>query len=78
MKEKDLLKRIRGILVLAIVLTGFCSLVCAGGLIFEIQEAELEQLKKLLSEGYSIRECAEEMGLSKSTAHRLKKKLEAE
>lgn len=46
--------------------------------IFEIQEAELEQLKKLLSEGYSIRECAEEMGLSKSTAHRLKKKLEAE
>lgn len=46
--------------------------------IFEIQEAELEQLKKLLSEGYSIRECAEEMGLSKSTTHRLKKKLEAE
>ncbi|MDE5682124.1 MAG: AAA family ATPase [Mailhella sp.] len=46
--------------------------------IFEIQEAELEQLKKLLNEGYSIRECAEEMGLSKSTAHRLKKKLEAE
>ncbi len=46
--------------------------------IFEIQEAELKQLKKLLSEGYSIRECAEEMGLSKSTAHHLKKKLEAE
>ncbi len=37
--KKDFLKRIRGILVLAIVLTGFCSLVCAGGLIFEIQEA---------------------------------------
>ncbi len=46
--------------------------------IFEIQEAELEQLKKLLGEGYSIRDCAEEMGLSKSTVHRLKKKLDME
>lgn len=46
--------------------------------VFEIQEAELEQLKKLLGEGYSIRDCAEEMGLSKSSVHRLKKKLDME
>ncbi len=46
--------------------------------IFEIHEAELEQLKKLLSEGYSLRDCAEEMGISKSTVHRLKKKLDIE
>lgn len=46
--------------------------------VFEIQEAELEQVKKLMNEGYSIRECAEEMGLSKSTVHRLKKKLDME
>ncbi|MDD2967570.1 MAG: AAA family ATPase [Desulfovibrionaceae bacterium] len=44
--------------------------------VFEVAEAELEQIKKLLDEGYSIRECAEELGISKSAAHRLKLKLE--
>ena len=33
-------------------------------------------LKRLLGEGYSIRDCAEEMGKSKSSVHRLKRKLE--
>ena len=44
--------------------------------IFEIAEAEMEQLKKLLDEGFSLRECAEEMDISKSAVHRLKKKME--
>ena len=35
-----------------------------------------EELKRLLGEGYSIRDCAEEMGKSKSSVHRLKRKLE--
>ena len=33
-------------------------------------------LKRLLSEGYSIRDCAEEMGKSKGAIQRLKKKLD--
>ena len=37
---------------------------------------ELAELKRLLSEGYSIRDCAEEMGKSKAAVQRLKKKLE--
>lgn len=43
----------------------------------DIEDAELDELKALLSEGLSIRDCAEEMGKSKSAVHRLKKKLEA-
>ena len=42
----------------------------------ELEDVELEELKRLLSEGYSIRDCAEEMGKSKSALHRLKRKLE--
>jgi len=42
----------------------------------ELAEAEMEQLKRLLGEGMTVRECAEEMGISKSAAHRLKQKLE--
>ena len=42
----------------------------------EIEDVELEELKRLLDEGYSIRDCAEEMGKSKSAVHRLKRKLE--
>ena len=42
----------------------------------EIEDVELEELKRLLGEGYSIRDCAEEMGKSKSAVHRLKRKLE--
>lgn len=44
--------------------------------VLDIVEAEMDQIKKLLEEGYTIRECAEEMGISKSVAHRLKQKLE--
>jgi len=36
----------------------------------------MEELKRLLDEGYSIRDCAEEMGKSKSAVHRMKRKLE--
>ena len=43
----------------------------------EIEDVELEELKRLLDEGYSIRDCAEEMGKSKGAIQRLKKKLEA-
>jgi putative DNA primase/helicase len=42
----------------------------------ELDDAELDQLKQLLSEGFSIRDCAEEMGMSKSAIHRLKRRLE--
>ena len=44
--------------------------------ILEIAEAEMEQVKKLLEEGYSVRECAEEMGISKSSVHRFKQRIE--
>lgn len=44
----------------------------------ELEDVELEELKRLLGEGYSIRDCAEEMGKSKSAIQRLKKKLDGE
>ncbi|WP_300554323.1 AAA family ATPase [Desulfovibrio sp.] len=42
----------------------------------ELVNVQAEQLKQLLAEGFSIRDCADEMGVSKSVVHRLKKKLE--
>ena len=42
----------------------------------EMAEAEMEQIKRLLTEGLTVRECAEEMGISKSAAHRLKQRIE--
>ncbi len=42
----------------------------------EIEDVELDELQRLLAEGYSIRDCAEEMGKSKGAVQRLKKKLE--
>ncbi len=42
-----------------------------------IEDAELEHLARILSEGTTIRDAAEEMGISKSAAGRLKKKLDA-
>lgn len=42
----------------------------------ELEDMELAELKRLLAEGYSIRDCAEEMGKSKAAVQRLKKKLE--
>ena len=42
----------------------------------ELEDVELESLRRLLKEGYSIRDCAEEMGKSKGAIQRLKKKLE--
>ena len=42
----------------------------------ELEDVELAGLKRLLAEGYSIRDCAEEMGKSKAAVQRLKKKLE--
>ena len=42
----------------------------------ELADAQAEELKRLLAEGLSLRDCAEEMGLSKSTLHRLKRRLE--
>ena len=44
----------------------------------ELEDVELDELKRLLREGYSIRDCAEEMGKSKGAIQRLKKKLEGE
>ncbi|MBD5539209.1 MAG: AAA family ATPase [Desulfovibrio sp.] len=43
----------------------------------DIEEADLERLRRLLADGYSIRDAAEEMGKSKSAVDRLKRKLEA-
>ena len=43
-----------------------------------LEDVELEVLKRLLNEGYSIRDCAEEMGKSKGAIQRLKKKLDGE
>jgi hypothetical protein len=42
-----------------------------------IADAELDRVRPLLAEGLSIRDIAEETGLSRSKVHRLKKKLEA-
>lgn len=44
----------------------------------ELEDVELDELKRLLREGCSIRDCAEEMGKSKGAIQRLKKKLEGE
>lgn len=41
-----------------------------------IEDAELEQLRTLFNEGYSIREAAQEMGLSAGKVQRLKKKMQ--
>jgi putative DNA primase/helicase len=41
----------------------------------DIVDAKLDQLESLLDEGLSIRECAAEMGISKSAVQRLKAKL---
>jgi len=43
----------------------------------DIEDAKLDQLRRLLGDGYSIRDAAEEMGISKSAADRLKRKMEA-
>ena len=43
----------------------------------DIETADLERLGRLLAEGCTIREAAEEMGISKSNAGRLKKKLDS-
>lgn len=43
----------------------------------ELVDVQAETLKTLLAEGLSLRDCAEEMGVSKSTLHRLKKQIEA-
>ena len=43
-----------------------------------LEDVELETLKRLLSDGYSIRDCAEKMGKSKGAIQRLKKKLDGE
>lgn len=42
----------------------------------DIEDAELDHLRRLLDEGCTIRDAAEEMGLTKSTVGRLKKKLD--
>ena len=44
----------------------------------ELEDVELEELKRLLSEGYSIRDCAEEMEKSKGAIQRLKRKLDGQ
>jgi hypothetical protein len=41
-----------------------------------VEDVEMEQLRRLLSEGYTIRDAVEEMGKSKSVIHRMKSKLE--
>jgi len=43
--------------------------------VLEIQHAKEDQIKELLDAGFTMRQIAEEMGISKSTAHRRKKKL---
>lgn len=43
----------------------------------DIFDAQADELKRLLALGLSVRDCAEEMGVPKSTVHRLKKRLEA-
>lgn len=41
----------------------------------ELEDVEMEALKKLLAEGLSVRDCAEEMGISKSAVQRMKRRL---
>ena len=43
----------------------------------DIEDAELDHMARLMAEGCTIRDAAEEMGISKSAAGRLKKKLDA-
>ena len=43
----------------------------------DIEDARLDQLRKLFAEGFNIRDAAEEMGMSKSAVGRLKKRLGA-
>jgi putative DNA primase/helicase len=43
----------------------------------DIEDAELDRLRKLLKDGYSIRDAAKELEISKSAADRLKQKLKA-
>lgn len=43
----------------------------------DIEDVELEHLKQLIDEGFTIRDAAEEMGVSKSKVGRLKKKLDS-
>lgn len=50
----------------------------SGGLVWhtrDIEDARLDQLRQLLTDGYTERDAAEEMGVSKGTIGRLKKKL---
>ncbi|WP_439402672.1 AAA family ATPase [Bradyrhizobium sp. DASA03068] len=44
----------------------------------DIEDVNLARVEALLDDGLSVREIADETGISKSTVHRLKKKLEAE
>ena len=44
----------------------------------DLVNVQAEELKRLLAEGLSLRDCADEMGVSKSVLHRLKKRLEGE
>ena len=46
--------------------------------VHELVDVQAETLKCLLAEGLSLRDCAEEMGISKSALHRLKKRIEAD
>lgn len=43
----------------------------------DLEDADIERLRRLLADGYSIRDASEEMGKSKSAIARLKKKLDA-
>jgi len=43
----------------------------------DIEDVELEQLRQLRAEGYSVREAAEEMGVSKGKVQRLIEKLKS-
>lgn len=44
----------------------------------DLVNVQAEELKRLLAEGLSLRDCSDEMGVSKSVLHRLKKRLEGE
>lgn len=43
----------------------------------EIEDSRAEQLRTLLAEGFTLRDAAEEMGISKSAAGRLKKRMDS-
>lgn len=43
----------------------------------DVEDSRMEWLERLLAEDYSLRDAAEEMGISKSAAGRLKKKLDS-